>query len=109
MFKKKWKQYVFYFSHACDCRFQLKSDDLGYSFCTSILASNLSNAVRALKKGEKNRGGKASKYNQDCLCQWALQKDSVFMWLSQRVGLQCSFMLCIPYCSYFKGIFFPRL
>lgn len=97
---------MFYFSHACDCRFQLKSDDLGYSFCTSILPSNLSNAVRALKKGEKSRGGKASKYNQDCLCQWALQKDSVFMWLSQWVGLQCSFMLCIPYCSYFKGLFF---
>lgn len=61
---------------------------------------------RALKKGGKNRGGKASKYNQDCLYQWALQKDSVFMWLSQGVGLQCSLMLCIPYCSYLKCLFF---
>lgn len=83
---------LFYFSHACDCRFQLKSDDLGYSFCTSISPFNLSNAVRALKekKREKNRGGKVSKYNQDCLCQWALQKDSAFLWLSQWVGLQCA-------------------
>lgn len=36
---------MFYFSHACECRFQLKSGD-GYSFCTFIFPSNLSNTVR---------------------------------------------------------------
>lgn len=60
---------------------------------------------RALKKAEKNRGGKAFKYNRGCLYQWGLQKDSMFMWLSQGAGLQCSLMLCIPYSSYFKGLF----
>lgn len=43
--KRKWKQYVFYFSHTCHCRFHLKSDD-GYSFCTFNFPFNLSNAVR---------------------------------------------------------------
>lgn len=100
---------MFYFSHVCDCKIQVKSGD-GYSFFSISPSICQMEWDRALEKGGKNRGGKASKYNQDCLCQWALQKDSVFIWLSQRVGLQCSLALHPSLFIFEKlGVFFKAL